>query len=236
MNQFEFLKERKRLRDELLWERRRKAMPGLELLAKTQPPKTPRNPSPLPGEFIEALSGSEHHKGFDQAWLGFVRNDGPTALKNLADKGANLNFIFSLFNYLWNENVSPREHKSANVQHWRESLEAIRKVKDIYKQFITKVPGLETFVDAENFELALLGIEENIGNFLNAKDFRSPGGKRSPDDKINRVIFTLYEYLKQKTGGPHWQTFLDLLVASGAIKKGIKKSRKNDLVTDNPDR
>lgn len=104
--------------------------------------------------------------------------------------------------YLWNENVSPREHESAYAQHWQESLAAIRKIKNIYPQFINRVHGLETYVDADNFELALLGMEKSIENFLNGKDFRKPGRKRPPEDKVNRVIFTLYEYLKQQTRGP----------------------------------
>jgi hypothetical protein len=66
-DRFEDLKERKQLRDELQLERRRKALPGLEISAKTQPPKRPRKENPLPGEFIEALWGSDrlgHQKVF----------------------------------------------------------------------------------------------------------------------------------------------------------------------------
>lgn|SRR5262249_3546265 len=140
--------------------------------------------------------------------------------------------------YLWNEDVDPREHKSATVQDWQETLAAIRKIKNTFRQFITRVPGLESFADADSFELALLGIEENIVNFLNGKDFREPepGKNRSPEDKTNRVIFTICEYVRQKTGRPQWQTVLDLLVAAGAIRMGIKKRRKDYRIPDNPDR
>jgi len=79
-----------------------------------------------------------------------------------------------LFSTCGIRNVSPREHKSVNAPHWQDNLGAIRKIKNTYRQFITRVPGLETSDDAENFELALVGIEESIGNFLNAKDFRRP--------------------------------------------------------------
>jgi hypothetical protein len=263
-DRFEDLKERKQLRDELQSERRRKALAGLEIPAKTQPPKKPRKENPLPGEFIEALWGPDrlgHQRGFrvDQrqllprlkcwlriteeypgalnAYVSFLQSHGQTALARLVAKGANLNFILSLLvMYLWNENVSPREHESAYAQHWQESLAAIRKIKNIYPQFINRVHGLETYVDANNFELALLGMEKSIENFLNGKDFRKPGRKRPPEDKVNRVIFTLYEYLKQQTRGPHWQTVLDLFVAAGAIKMGVKKRRKNYRIPDNPDR
>jgi hypothetical protein len=66
-DRFEDLKERKQLRDELQSERRRKALAGLEIPAKTQPPKKPRKENSLPGEFIEALWGPDrlgHQRGF----------------------------------------------------------------------------------------------------------------------------------------------------------------------------
>jgi hypothetical protein len=238
-NRFEFLKEQKRLRDELLWERRREAMPGLEIPTKTQPPKRPRKQNPLPGDFKEALSELDSSAG--EYLNALSKADRPSLRENLRKlygTGANPSFILSLLMYLWNEDIDAREHKGATVQHWQKSLAAIREIKNTYRQFITKVPGLETFADADNFELALLGIEENIGHFLNGKDFREPepGKNRSPEDKTNRVIFTICEYVKQKTGRRQWQTVLDLLVAAGAIRMGIKKLRKHYRIPDNPDR
>jgi hypothetical protein len=226
-DRFEFLKERKRLRDELQLERRRKALRGLEIPAKTQPPRRPRKENPLPGDFKEALWGLDSLAG--EYLNALSRADRPSVCENLRKldaTGANPGFILSLLMYLWNEDVDPREHKSANVQHWQESLASIPKVKDIHKQFITKVPGLETRDDAENFDLALLGMEDRIEDFMNEKDFRDPEKKHPPDDKTNRGIFTICEYVRQKTGRPQWQTVLDLLVAAGAIKMEVKKPRK----------
>ena len=157
-------------------------------------------------------------------------------LRKLDDTGANPGFILCLLRYLWNEDVDPKEHKSPNAQHWQESLSAIRKIKEIYKQFVTKMPGLETLDDAENFDLALLGMEDRIESFIDEKDFRDPEKKHPPDDKTNRTIFTIFEYVKQKTGRPQWQTVLELLVAAGAIKMGVKKPRKHYRIPDNPDR
>jgi len=236
-DRFEFLKERKRLRDELLWERRRKDFPGLEIPDKTQLPKRPRKQNPLPGDFKEALSGLGYLPGEYRNALSKV--DRPALCENLRKldaNGANPEFILCVLIYLWNENVDAREHNSTNAQHWQESLAAIRKVKEIYKQFVTKVPGLETFDDAENFDLALLGMEDRILSFMNEKDFRDPEKKRPPEDKANRVIFTICEYVKQKTGRPQWQTVLDLLVDAGAIRIGVKKRRKPYRIPDNPDR
>ena len=154
---FEFLKERKRLRDELQLERRRKALPGLEISAKRQPPKRPGKQNPLPGDFKEALWGLDSLNG--EYLNALSKADRPLLRENLRKlhaTGANPRFILSLLVYFWNENVDPREHNSATVRYWQESLAAIRKVKAIHKQFITKVPGLETLDDAENFDLALL--------------------------------------------------------------------------------
>jgi hypothetical protein len=236
-DRFESLKERKRLRDKLQLERRRKALPGLEIPAKTQPPKRPRKENPLPGDFKEALWGlgslaGEYLNALSKADRPSVREN----LRKLDATGANPEFILSLLMYLWNEDVDPREHKSATVRHWQESLAAIRKVKDIHKKFVTKVPGLETLDDAENFDLALLGMEDRIEGFMNEKDFRDPEKKHPPDDKTNRAIFTICEYVKQKTGRRQWQTVLDLLVAAGAIKMEVKKPRKHYRIPDNPDR
>ena len=237
LDRFEFLKARKRLRDELQLERRRKAFPGLDIPVKRHPAiKRPRTPNPLPGDFKEALWGLDSLAGEYLNALSKARPSVCENLRKLHATGANPGFILSLLMYLWDEDVDSREHKSATVRHWQESLAAIRKVKDIHKQFVTKVPGLETFNDAENFELALLGMEDRIEGFMNEKDFRDPEKKHPPDDKTNRVIFTICEYVRQKTGRPQWQTVLDLLVAAGAIKMEVKKPRKHYRIPDNPDR
>ena len=58
-----------------------------------------------------------------------------------------------------------------------------------------------------------------------------------PKDKLNRVIFTIYCHLKEKTGGPNWSAFLELLLSAGALKRDIKKERSGkEVATDNPDR
>ncbi len=86
-------------------------------------------------------------------------------------------------------------------------------------------------------EEVLRQIEEKLAKKLEDKDFRRPGLRRSPNDKVNRVLFSLHEHITQETGGPQWTAFLNLLVAAGAVRMMVKKRRtQGGVVTDSPDR
>ena len=206
-------------------------------------------PNPLPGEFIEALwriplrrqEKQAFNKPFTQEWLdlwgkiaekypgsqkyygNFVKEDGINFLEQVAKKGANANFILKiLVKYAWNENVAHREHTTPNVKKWHKILKSAQMDREKAKQMYGRVfPQL-----AEKIESALGRIVIEVQRILEERDF-SRAKRDTASDKKNRAIFTIYEHLKQRTGGPQWETFWDFLVAAKVIKGQGEKSNKD---------
>ena len=181
---------------------------------------------------LERLKSFENRNGFD-------------SVKRLADRGADPNFILSLLvKYLWNERVSAREHQQPSIKVFRRIVQGVRDVHFYYDEFYKK-PSQPDYGDRkelplsgepkEEIEQFLTEVEEKIKRYLESRDFRDSQKGYKPDDKVNRTIFTLHEYLRQ-TCGPRWADFLKLLLAAEAIEKGVKKKRTTEEeVTDNPD-
>jgi len=161
-------------------------------------------------------------------WEEFLERDGLSFLEKLADKRADPNFILTLFiGYMWRGDVNEYEHRGFWVQNRLKLLEAIKLIR-------RNVAWIENRKRAGSVYRGLGEMETNIKDYLSAKDYRDPSRKgQSAKDKSNRVIFAIYEHLKQRTGGPRWQLLLDLLVSAEAVKYGHKKKRKGDGV-DNP--
>jgi len=165
-------------------------------------------------------------------WEQFLERDGLTFLKKLADKKADPNFILTLFiGYMWRGDVNEYEHRGFWVQNRLKLLEAIELIR-------RNVAWIENRKRAIPVYRGLGEMETNIKDYLSAKDYRDPSRKGQPaKDKFNRVIFAIYEHLKQRTGGPQWQVFLSLLIAAGAISTGIMKRKGHEnVVTDSSDR
>jgi len=155
---------------------------------------------------------SEHWPGALPRFESFVKKDGLSTLKKLTEKGANANFILLLFvQYMWvdDNKIPAHESDSPDKKGWEQMLDAIQITKRATAYFPTK------FTDLVLNELSLR--ETSIRElFLTTKDFRK-SKKRPPNDKVNRTIFTIYEHLKYKTGGPQWAHLLELLRAADAV-------------------
>jgi len=204
------------------------------------------------GIFIDLSSRgeiSELFPGASEQYRHFKENVGFYSLETLADRGADPNFILSVFvKYLWNEEISSQEHKDYSIKDWQNRLAAIKLTKEHYLQFYKKSlpmllnaknpdhPAINLYMDTfggearGDVERFLCEAEEKITHWLDRRDFRDPNQRRPPDDKVNRTIFTIYLHLKQRTGGPQWETFWDLLVRAGAIKgKGVLNSKNGQI-------
>jgi len=201
----------------------------------------------------KADSTTPQFPGASNRYERFKECNGLEFLKTLSIKEADPNFILDLFiMYLWNDMVNSRANNSPHVIKLKESLEAVQTVRDYYLKEIKNVweslhesdsghPELITEVvgskPREEFELALSEIEQKIMKYLGNLDFLRPGRRGLSRDKENRVIYIIYEHLMQRTGRPHWQIVLDLLVAAGAIEVDKKKKREGkEGVINNPDR
>ncbi len=201
----------------------------------------------------KADSTTPQFPGASNRYQRFKECNGLELLKTLSKKGANPNFILDLFiMYLWNDMVNSRANNSPHVIRLKESLEAVRTVRDYYlkdikdmwknlhksnsryPELITKVVGSKP---REEVEPSLNEIEDIIKKGLGNLDFLKSGRRGLSRDKENRVIYIIYEHLRQRTGRPHWQIVLDLLVAAGAIEMDKKKKREGkEGVFNNPDR
>ena len=80
------------------------------------------------------------------------------------------------------------------------------------------------------FEMVLSQLESLATKEWQRFDTRPRRKGRGPDDKANRVIFTIHEFIKQKTGRPNWSNLLELLAAAGLVK------RRDGGPSDSPDR
>ncbi len=184
--------------------------------------------------------------GASNSLQSFDDANGLELLKSLTDRGANPNFILLLLvRYLWREDTDIPEHKDPYIKTYKGLLQSVRDTHFYYQEFYKK-PSLPAYEyrkliprggePNEDVERFLCTAEEDISRFLKSKDFQPPGLRHPPNERVNRVVFTIYEHLKYTTGGPQWRIFLELLVVSGALKRGVKKKRENkEETTDNPD-
>ncbi len=172
------------------------------------------------------------HNPQSEGYRQFLRKGGFKILKKLAKKRSDPNFILALLvGYLWRSDVSEYEHKSHFISHRIKLLKATQLVR-------RNLGWLESRENINIVNRELGDMEANIEYYLSEKDFRQPGRKgHSAKDKTNRVIYCIYEHLKQRSGGPQWKLFLELLSAARVITIGIKKrERHEDEVNNSPDR
>jgi len=178
----------------------------------------------------------------------FKERNGFTHLKALGDKVAP-NFILSLFIcYLWEDRYPLEEHKDWQSNNWFELKSALQRIRQ-YCEFSGALWHLRSRKDdrgfekvsknkdTQGFERVFSTLEKKIEEEIEQKDF-SKAKRGAPRDKENRVIFALYEHIKQVTGSPQWATFFDLLLSAGAITTGEKKRREgheNDPKFRSPD-
>ena len=56
----------------------------------------------------------------------------------------------------------------------------------------------------------LADAQHALKSYLETKEFENPSRKRHvQNDKQNRTVFTLHEYIKQTTGQPNWNPLCD---------------------------
>jgi hypothetical protein len=156
--------------------------------------------------------------------------DHPDALKILADKGCNPNFVMSLFTrYLWNPEVPEQEHKDPDAQAHPDDLAGVQTTRRLLTRH-TWAKSPET----ELVNRALRQLEAIIQSYVDDLDFRT--GRHLQNDKQNRVIFAIHRHLLGKSIGSQWRNLLDLLVAAGAVSFGNTALKSKDATNDSPDR
>jgi hypothetical protein len=182
-------------------------------------------PSPFSRSWITAWIGigSEISKQNEKKCKDFFANEGYQALRELGHRGCDPNLAMSLFvQYLWDERVPSFDSKDPDVQAHRESLKAVKLTRGLFENHTWKRTAQTELVN-----YALRQLEDIVQSYVSDLDFRD--GRHPQNVKRNRVIFALYHHLKQRSTGPQWRLFLDLLVAAGAI------SIVNSTGSDRPD-
>ena len=232
-------------------------IPGFGKFPKSAKPEA-HWPIPFPHQFLSALFFPPEYKAkpfskpFSKAWTaawtslseeiaswaadggvgaskqsqnkcnGFFASDGYQALKGLADRGCDPNLVMSLFvQYLWDERVPSFESKDPDRAHL-EDVKAVRLTRGLFHNHTW-----ERTPETELVKNALRQLEDIVQSYIDERDFHS--GRHAQNVKQNRVIFALHHHLKQRSTGPQWRLFLDLLVAAGAI------SIVNSTGSDRPD-
>jgi hypothetical protein len=193
--------------------------------------------SPFSREWIQVwqkIAEPYSLKGFNN----FLENNGIDPLKRLKEKKANPNFLLCvLVDYMWNEHTPPHDYEAHERQ--LENLKAVWITRHLIWS-LRDDPKRRQMVDD-----SLVEIQERVKKLLSESDYNVPEPKflgnviiapiletsfkpekkkRSPDDKVNRVIFIMHEHLKHTTGGPQWSDFLDLLSKTEAISVGSHQS------------
>jgi hypothetical protein len=137
------------------------------------------------------------------------------------------------------------------MNHHREyvlqRLRAISMVRDLHWSWTTEDPTRRQLVDESLGELS--GKIENVlketdiqftekdkyyidshrlivGEVLTKEKLAAINRKRkrSANDKVNRLIFTIHEHVVRESGSPQWNLLLDLFKAAGAIQVGAYDS------------
>jgi hypothetical protein len=206
-------------------------------------------PIPFPHQFLTALFRLPEYRNkplsspFTQSWIEtwtrissaiskqsqdkctkFFVGHGCDALRELAERGCDPNLVLSLFvQYLWDERVPSFERKDPNLQAHLEDLKAVQLTRRLFQNHTW-----ERTDETELIKNALSQLEDIVQSYIGDLDFHS--GRHSQNDKQNRVICAIYHHLTQRSVGPQWRLFLDLLFAAGVIS--ISHSTGND----HPDR
>ena len=203
---------------------------------------------PFPYQFHQALFGIYEYKDkpfpspFSKPWIAawtnlsmvigskqsptkcksFFPSDGYRALKSLAARGCDPNLVMSLFvQYLWDERAPSFDSKDINIQGHRESLKAIKLTRGLWQSHTWQKTTETEFVNN-----ALRQLEDIVQSYVDERDFH--GGRHSQNAKQNRVIYAIYKHLDQRSTGPQWRLFLNLLVAAGAIAADFSASTQPD--------
>jgi hypothetical protein len=139
-------------------------------------------------------------------------------LNGLAEKGCDPNLVMSLFvQYLWDERAPSFDSKDQNIRAHLEDLDAVKRTRRLFESHTWKRTA-----QTELINYALRQLEDIVQSYVSDLDFRDQ--RHSQNAKQNRVIFALYHHLKQRSTGPQWSLFLDLLVAAGAISPiGVRR-------------
>jgi len=140
----------------------------------------------------------------------FQRDNGFVFLKELYNKKADPNFILALLiQYLWDKDVPENENDAPDLKGWKDRLNAFRLVRHTYE---TEKGADDQLVQQ------LRAKEETIDRlFIRPKDTRA-NKKHPPSDKENRVIFAVYQHVRQRTDTPQWQLLFDLLKSANAVR------------------
>lgn len=194
-----------------------------------------KSTNPLPSDFIRAYSRPLLRRGdrgslvkpFTKEWATvwvkiakqhrtndrletFSQEHGIDCLRELATKGANPNFILSLFvRYLWVEQIPLHDTHDSNLKWWSDRLKDLQGARKTYDAF-TRAGGEYHMPLSPSFEKMLEALGEKTRNILSSRDLPVKI-QHQPRDKINRVVFTIVEHLKDACGGPQWRTLGELL-------------------------
>ncbi len=199
---------------------------------------------PFTQKWIKSWNKAARRNGTLSELQSFENANGFNFLQSLCNKGADPNLILSLLvKYLWNKKVGIPEHKDPFNLGWNEFLKAIKATKKYY-ELCYRNPRMQEypkwFKDQmggepnEEVEQFLSTAEDKITRFLGCKDFQPQGLRHPPNEKVNRVVYTICEHLRFTTGGPQWSVFLDLLLAGKALEKNVKKKRIEYEGNNNP--
>ena len=185
-------------------------------------------------------AGEIMYPGSIKYYRKFENKDGFHFLKRLSDTGVDANFILSLFvPYLWNKEVSATEHRSPLIRDMKERLDAVGKVRRHYMAYFkgafekmqkatdsNEKHRIQWSIDTiggrprRGFEEVIDEMEAKTRKALESMDYPEPRKGRLATDKVNRVIFTIYQHIVYRTNQPQWETFWNLLVSAGAIRGG----------------
>ncbi len=177
--------------------------------------------------------------GTSKALEKFYAVDGLYAPETLAKKGALPNFVMTLLvNYLWRDDVA-RNERDAFIKTWEEFHPAVCAVQRYY-EYCYKSPWMQGFpkwfLDGmggppnQEVEQWLQNARNKIERFLGSMDFRDSSKPNPPNEKVNRVIFAIYQHIKIRTNSKHWELLWDLLSKAGAISGGGETSSKDGQI------
>ena len=164
-------------------------------------------------------------------WEKFLKRNGLEILTRAAEKNADPNFILSLFvHYLWD----PNKARQSNFYRQRlDHLRAVYMARHLYRWTNQDEQARQEIVEESlwkvqeqmELELRTAGYEVPKPVYVNGVitaplieiSFLPKPGKRSPDEKVNRTIFILFEHMQHVSKSPHWSDSLQILHAAEAI-------------------
>ena len=174
----------------------------------------------------------------------FEDKDGMHFLRQLHEKGANSNFILSiLVKYLWNEAAADFDYF-----RWEDEMQWLRAINMTHYLYLTRSDD-----DPEHSKLveeSLLALESTLLKSLEATDYTIPKPirifdtltsweissdykpqkkRKSANDKMNRIIFTIHGHVNLATNSHQWPLLAKIFRASGAIT-GISAGSPDRLI------